>query len=220
MYRFLSSICLLLGLTACSQSALVSQVPVPTGYPLAAQQRMQALQHWDLLAAKVAYQSSLAMESYFPSTTMPVYVAPLGATAFAKAYRESLLTHLLAYGVPIAVGPEDAVILEVTTAVITHDRALTRSAAGVRSVLEPGFVQGQTADGEYQKIALAKEYTGALNKEAVDAEMQVNSALTYNGAYVYRDSSMFYINLSQWSQYQLNPPPGVAQVRRYALINK
>lgn len=218
MYRLLS-ICIVLGLTACSQSALVSQVPVPTGYPLAAQQRMQALQHWDLLADKVARQTSLAMDAYFPANDKAVYVAPLGTTVFAKAYREALLTHLIAYGVPLATGPEEAVLLEANTAVIAHDRALVRSFGG-RSLLEPEFVQGRNADGTYQEPAIAREYTGSLGKEAVDAEIQVNSALTHNGAYLYRDSSMFYIHLSQWPQYQHHAPAGVVQAKRYALINK
>lgn len=151
---------------------------------------------------------------------MPVYVAPLGATPFAKAYREALMTHLIGYGVPIATGLEEAAVLEVNSGLVTHERSLVRSAGGVRSMLEPGFMQGKNAEGEYHPVPMVKEYMGYMGKEAVDAEIQINSALTYNGAYLYRDSSMFYVNLSQWAQYQLTPPPGVIQAKRYSLVNK
>ena len=65
---------------------VTAQQPVSTGYPISTQRTMQSMQHWDLLADKVASQGSKALEHFFAGADMGVYVAPAGTTPFAKAY--------------------------------------------------------------------------------------------------------------------------------------
>ncbi|NLW82350.1 MAG: hypothetical protein GXY42_11865 [Desulfovibrionales bacterium] len=197
-----------------------AQVPVPTGYLLSTQPKMQALQHWDNLAAKVAEHGSKALGHFFPQGGVAVFVPQAGHTPFAKALRESLLTHLVAYGVPTAPSPEGAIILEVNVNFLAHARTLTKTAEGVRMSLEPGFRQLKDDQGAYRPLPLVAEESGQFSAQTPDGEIQVNSSFTYQGSYLYRDSSIFYVESAQWPHYVEQPPPGAVQLKKFSLVNK
>lgn len=197
-----------------------AQVPVPTGYLLSTQPRMQALQHWDSLAAKVAEHGSKAVENFFPQGGVAVFVTQAGHTPFAKSLRESLLTHLVAYGVPIAISPEGAVIVDVNVTFLTHARTLTRTTEGVRTSLEPGFRQHKDDQGTYRPLPLVAEESGQFSAQTPDSEIQVNSSFIYQGSYLYRDSSIFYVESAQWPHFLEQPPHGAVQLKKFSLVNK
>lgn len=216
-------------LTACSSvsvnsgqsSQLVTaQAPLSRGYLLSTQPKMQAVAHWDQLALKVAESCGTALDHFYPEENVRVYVAPLGTTPFAKAYRESLLTRLVDYGVPIAFEPEGAAILEVNLEYVTHRRTLAKTSKGSRLVVEPGFTQRKNEKGKYEKVPVVAEESGYFDAQTPDSEIQINSALVHRGSYLYRDSSIFYVDGSDWAHYQHNAPQGSVDLKRFSLVNK
>lgn len=198
---------------------VTAQAPVSSGYPLSTQFRMQAMAHWDLLADKVARNCGTALDHFYPSEEVRVYVAPLGVTPFAKAYRESLMTRLVDYGVPVAFEPEGAAVLEVSLDMVTHRRTLDTTSSGLRRALDPGFRQRKDSDGRYEPAPVVGEESGYFDGPASDAEVQINSALVYGNAYLYRDSSIFYVNGSDWAHYRARAPQGAVELKRYSLVN-
>jgi len=203
------------------QSSLLvtAQAPISSGYLLSTQHKMQAMAHWDLLADKVAKNCGASLDHFYPNEDLRVYVAPLGATPFAKVYREALLTRLVDYGVPIALEPEGAAILEVGLELVTHRRVLDKTRGGSRRVLDPGFRQRKNSAGLYEEVPVVAEESGYFDAPTPDSEIQINSALVHKGAYLYRDSSIFYVNKADSAHYRLQPPDGAVELKRYSLVN-
>lgn len=206
--------------SAMEKTLVTAQAPVPTGYLLSTQHKMQAMHHWDQLADKVASQGSQIFEHFFPDTNIGVYVAPAGTTPFAKVYREALISHLVAYGVPVSFLPEGNVILEIKTELISHARPLIRTSSGYLRSVEPGFIQHKDANGRFQAVPLIAEESGYFEDSAPKAEIQVTTSFVHQNAYIFRDSSIFYVNEKEWRHYQVRAPRGGVELKRYSLENK
>lgn len=195
-----------------------AQVPLPSGYPLSTQFLMQAMGHWDHQAAGVAENCARALTHFYPEEAVPVYVPEVGDTPFARSYREFLLTRLVDHGVPIAFSPEGAAVLEVTTAMVAHHRELDR-ASGHRVAVDPGFTQSKDERGRYRKTPVIAEESGIFPAPVPQTEFQINSALMYRNACLYRDSSVFYVSPRDWNQYQDTPPAG-SGIKRFTLVRQ
>lgn len=202
-----------------SSQLVTAQAPISSGYLISTQPKMQAMAHWDLLADKVAKNCGASLDHFYPNQDVRVYVAPLGATPFAKVYREALLTRLVDYGVPIAFEPEGAAVLEVGLELVTHRRVLDKTSSGSRRALDPGFRQRKNSAGLYEPVPVVAEESGYFDAPTPDSEIQINSALVHQGAYLYRDSSIFYVNGADSAHYRLQPPDGTVELKRYSLVN-
>jgi hypothetical protein len=202
-----------------STQLVTAQAPIPSGYLIGTQHKMQALAHWDLLADKVAKNCAASLDHFFPQHDVRVYVAPMGTTPFAKVYREALLTRLVDYGVPIAFEPEGAALLEVGLELVTHRRVLDKTSKGLRRALDPGFRQRKNSAGLYEPVPVVAEESGYFDAPTPDSEVQITSALVHQNAYLYRDSSIFYVNGSDWSHYRLQAPQGAVELKRFSLVN-
>lgn len=199
---------------------VTAQAPLSSGYPLSTQPKMQALAHWDQLAANVAKNCAKALEHFHPEGDVRVYVAPLEATPFGKSYRESLLTRLVDYGVPISFSPDGAAVLEVSLELVSHHRTIERTRTGRRYAVEPGFVQRKDPQGLYAPVPVISEESGFFDAPAPETEVQVNSALIHRGGYLYRDSSIFYVDARDRAHYQLGVPKDGVELRRYSVVDK
>lgn len=214
--------------TACSSASVntkhssqlvTAQAPISSGYPLSTQFKMQAMAHWDLLADKVAKNCGAALDHFSGQDAIRVYVAPLGATPFAKAYREALLTRLVDYGVPVSFEPAGAAVLEVSLDLVTHRRTLDTTSRGLRRALEPGFRQTKNSAGLYEPAPVVGEESGYFDAPPSNSEVQINSALVYGDTYLYRDSSIFYVSSSDSDHYQLRTPHDGVELKRFSLVN-
>jgi hypothetical protein len=204
-----------------------AQQPIATGYPVSTQYTMQSMHHWDLLAGKIARQGSQALNHFFAGTDMGVYVAPAGTTPFSKAYREALITQLFAYGVPIAFSPEGSVTLEVQIEMrgpvrrVADDgtQSKRKKHPGVRRTAEPEFLQGKNAEGKYQRLPVVSEEEGYFGSNHSKAEIQVNTSLVHPRGYIYRDSSIFYVEASQLRNYLHRPGIEDNFLKRYVIVD-
>jgi hypothetical protein len=202
-----------------SSQLVTAQAPISSGYLISTQPKMQAMAHWDHLADKVAKNCGTALDHFFPQDDVRVYVAPMGTTPFAKVYREALLTRLVDYGVPIAFEPEGAAILEVNLELVTHRRVLDKTYKGSRRALDPGFRQRRNDGGLYEPVPVVAEESGYFDAPTPDSEVQINSALVHQGGYLFRDSSIFYVNGPDWTHYRLQSPQNTVELKRYSLVN-
>lgn len=193
--------CMLLG--SCHPKADIqhSQIPVPASYPLNSQQVMQAAHHWDVFAERIAQGLAQAYESFYPEGSVSVYVAPGGVTPFAKAFYQLLTTQLVQHGIPLATGPEGNIVVDYETQVIHHRRQLIRTSAGYRRTVESDVLQRKNESGRYDKVPLVNEDSAYYAEHAKKTEMLVTCTFVHNGAIVYRDTGIFYVNPSELPHY-------------------
>ena len=196
-----------------------SQTPLASGYPLSSQPKMQAMAHWDQLAVDVARNCAKALDHFHPEGDLRVYVAPVAATPFGKSYREALLTRLVDFGVPVAFAPEGAALLEVSVELVSHRRTLQRTRSGRLHAPDPGFVQKKDADGRYAEVPMVSEESGLFDPATPDTEVQITSSLIHGGGYLYRDSSIFYVDGGDRAHYDLGAPRDGVELRHYSVVS-
>lgn len=206
--------------TTMESHLVTAQAPISVGYPLSTQHKMQAMHHWDQLAERVAAQGSQAFNHFFPDAGLGIYVAPAGATPFAKIYREALITHLVAYGAPVSFSPEGNVVLEITTELVNHSRQLLQTSSGAYRTLEPGFTQHKNERDRFLPVPLVAGESGYFENDTPNAEIQITTSFVHRDAYIYRDSSIFYVNETEWRHYQTRAPKGSVELKRYSLESK
>lgn len=98
---------LILALGACHTPPYrYSAVPLPANHPTALQRELQAVQHWQLLAANIALATRRMLEAEPQVLNHPFSVVPpQPASAFSRAFHELLITELHKAGVHVAVPP-------------------------------------------------------------------------------------------------------------------
>lgn len=206
--------------TGQSSMFATSQAPLAAGYPLSSQPKMQAMAHWDKLAVTVAGNCAKALDHFHPNGDLRVYVAPVAATPFGKSYREALLTRLVDFGVPVAFSPDGAAVLEVSLEMVSHRRALDKTRSGRQHAPDPGFVQKKDERGLYAEVPMISTESGFFDPSTPDTEVQITSSLVHGGGYLYRDSSIFYVDGRDRSHYDLSAPRNGVELKRYSLVNK
>ena len=88
-----------------------------------------------------------------------------------------------------------------------------------RRALDPGFRQRKNSAGLYESVPVMAKKSGYFDAPTPDPEIQINSALVHQGAYLYRDYSIFYVNGADSAHYRLQPPDGAVELKRYSLVN-
>lgn len=101
LYAYLLLV-VLLGLGACA-----SQTPVAQPYPVTYQKKMQAAQHWDMVAADVAsrLRSAIASTDSAGRTVVLSVQKPKTNTAFNQAFHDLLITRLIEQGFSVSSSP-------------------------------------------------------------------------------------------------------------------
>lgn len=206
--------------TGQSSMFATAQAPLAAGYPLSSQPKMQAMAHWDRLAVDVARNCARALDHFHPEGDVRVYVAPVAATPFGKSYREALLTRLVDFGVPVSFSSNGAAILEVSLELVSHRRTLERTRSGRLHAPDPGFVQKKDERGRYAEVPMISEESGLFDPPTPDTEVQITSSLIHGGGYLYRNSSIFYVDGRDRSHYDLSAPRDGVELRHYSLVNK
>ena len=215
---------------------VTSQMPVPNAFQLSTQQKMQAAHHWKLLAEDVAHLIAEKIDGSYQGTLIPIYVAPSGITPFEKAFHDLLLTSLVEIGLDVSNRPEGNRQLSFDIQVITHHHKILRSGAIVYESLAPGFFVQRGAPAEAEILARGAElnaeaeviqHRAELNAEAREYtvelpknEIIVTTSLMFSGKYIMRNSSIYYINDPDWSQYVLKSRYKDPAVAQYKLVGE
>ncbi len=199
-----------LGLGACAP-----QVPVPDTYAPTFQKKMQAAQHWDVLAAGVAERLRESLGTHY-DTGQPIVLhvqEPQPSTTFTQAFHGLLITQLMQEGFGVSRDPAVGMPVTYEVQVISHknrdlgptstppqgqaqgDGFNNRNSAGVEGSLGNG--QGQYANRDTVYFA-----TGPVP----DNEIIVTTYIAGGGRYVTRMSDILYINDNNRGQYLSNAP--------------
>lgn len=240
MFKYFSGLFVILGIAACIGCAkphqiprpTLAQVPVPTAYPLTTQQKMQAVQHWDVLARDLARRIQEVLDRRVVERQFPVYVAPSGTTPFAKSFHALLITRLVEKNVTVSSSPENALVLSFDINMVRHhpDR-VARSCAGLYKALAPGvYVQRHTLGSLDPMVALGNEIMLQAAEHNVDAgmytacpprvEVLITTTLLSGDAFLVRDSSIYYINETDWWHYRQHASPQTPGVVTFQLVDR
>ncbi|WP_045214737.1 hypothetical protein [Desulfonatronovibrio magnus] len=211
---------------------VASQVPVPAAYPLSTQNKMQAMHHWRLLAEDVACRISEFLDISVFERHHPIYVSPAGTTPFEKAFYDLLITKLVERGAQVSRHSREAMVLSFDLQMVRHSRGRTvRTQSGVYQSLAPGmYVQRQspettTLEGLRQaELHVARSQinvdSGIYTHHLPNIEVMVTTSLTRNDNYMIRDSSIYYINDADWSNYKQNVMYQDPSVVNYRLVDQ
>lgn len=220
------------GCNTAAYRPLVAQTPVPTGYHLSTQHKMQAAQHWEKLARDVASDIQHSIYALFPDQfpifNRALFVAASGLTPFEKGFQELLITGLVEKGFLVTRNPNDALILSFELQLITHSdryiRNVSQRPAGRYLTLVPGFQvsedtpltgRGRQTKATQNLVRSAEVYAeaGVYTRNLPRNEVLITISLTEGEAFIYRNSVVYYINDADWWHYRLGtqrPQPAVA----------
>ncbi len=216
-----------LGILSCAppepMEPVISQVPVPTGFNLTTQKKMQSVHHWKVLAKEVADKIDKRLENKVTMNKKPIYVASSGTTAFEKAFKKLLVSQLVNRGVYVSNQQGNNMILSFEVEIIEHNKRLQRTRQGVYETLVPGIVikksnfsrNSKNINFDPRQNIEAGMYTKKLPKR----EVLISSSLMYKGEYIAKDNSIFYINDKEWWHYQKKKQKNWHQVKNYQIVN-
>lgn len=199
--------------------------PMATTWPITLQPKMQAAQHWDMLAGDVVNE---LLEKVPPASAGVVEVRePAIETDFSQGFRTFLVTRLNDAGYRVALSGGQTAI-EYRTQVVNH-------AAGDRDSRPPPgtftLLGGAVALGDYLAVhwsdpllagtgfgvgVLLDAAAGGLTSRS-DTEIIESISIIDRGVVNFQKAYVFYINTDQIGEYEylppLPPPPGPATVQ-------
>lgn len=210
---------------------VASQVPVPTAYPLSTQPKMQAIQHWDILADDVSRKVIDFFEYNVFERHYPVYVAPGGTTPFEKAFHSLLITKLVERGIQVSKNSTSSMILSFDLQMVRHSIRTISTQRGVYRSLAPGmYVRYLSKTNPSPEEILSSESQveeSHINAEAgyfthhlPNVEIMVTTSLARTDNYAMRTSSIYYINDSDWRNYKRNIMLEDPSVVNYRLVDR
>ena len=216
---YASLLILCLGLGACA-----SQVPVATTYPVSFQRKMQAAEHWDILAADIAnrLRDALLIGPYPATNTaarnaIALHVQPPQYNSeFGVAFHNLLITHLLEQGFLVSENPTDG-CYEVTYGiqVVTHkDRGFIRPTPGLFTALTGSvLVLRATGDNNPATAAMLGAVgldvaTGFLT-DTPNSEILVTTSVMNGPRYITRLRDIYYVSDNNVDQYIAQAPAPV-----------
>ncbi|MBU2548730.1 MAG: hypothetical protein KKB20_09990 [Proteobacteria bacterium] len=100
--------------------ASCSQVPKPTSYPVNFQKKMQAVHHWDVLAAELAVEIKRTLEENAYVGDTPVYVRTKEPSTFSKVFNPLLEAQLMKHGLRVSETGENALWVDYEILLVKH----------------------------------------------------------------------------------------------------
>lgn len=211
--RLLTLALIILSLLCCC-----SRIPEPAGFQYSSQSKMQAAHHWDILAQDIADQinKELIRDGLSNAT---VYVQgtcekdnatckPGETSQFDESFHDLLITQLVHYGVPTSTQPNRGIItINYKVQTVYHRANRVRTLApGVITALAAGVEVLRNAPPEFLVIATAGaiDIANASYVQAGHYEIIITTSMVGARKYLFRSSSIYYINDEDFWQYQLS----------------
>ena len=204
-----------------------SRIPGPTTHPFTQQRKMQAVEHWGILAGDVASRLNRELVVYDYLDT-PVFVKqtcgddatpcqPNQTSTFNEAFRDLLITNLVNYGIQTRSAPDDrSLTVNYKVQVVYHRGTRIRSYfPGTFTMLSAAILVLREAPDEM--IALAGggllDLVNSAYTDFGHYEILITTSIVNAGRYVFRTSDIYYINDDDFWQYQENmAQPGIIQL--------
>lgn len=193
-----------------------SRIPEPITYPYSQQKKMQASEHWEILARDLANRinNELILKDKIDTS---VYVKPTcgdetspceanETSTFNEAFRDLLITGLYDYGIPtLREKAEDAVEVLYKVQVVRHNANRVRSLQpGLLTTLSAAIVVLRNAPSELIVLAsgVAADVANTSFTTNGHYEVIITTSMVENGQYLFRASDIYYINDKDFYQYQ------------------
>ncbi len=201
---------------------VLSQVPVPTGFYLKTQQKLQAVQHWKSLASDVAEKIHNRLDKKNTILNKSIYVAPSGNTPFEQGFRKLLISQLVKEGLNVTPKNKDQMLLSFEVETFKHQDRLKTTKYGTYTTLLPGMstkklensAEANKIKGDPRKNMEAGKYILELPQR----EIMITTSLMYQGEFLARDSSVFYINDKEWWHYNKRKKENDYNVKTYQIV--
>jgi len=203
------------------------RIPAPTTHEFHQQRKMQAVDHWNILASDVASRLNRELVVYDYLDT-PVFVkqtcgddaTPCQAnetSTFNEAFRDLLITNLVNYGIQTRSAVDDrSLTINYKVQVVYHRGTRLRSLfPGSFTMLSAAVLVLREAPEEL--IALAGggllDLANSAYARGGHYEILITTSIVNAGRYVFRTSDIYYINDDDFWQYQENmAKPGIIQL--------
>jgi hypothetical protein len=190
----------------------LSEAPLPKLFPMTAQEKIQAVHHWDLIAKHTAGLVKSGLQTGYPQRVGAIYVAPSGTTPFEKAFHSLLITRLFEEGLSVVNDPRDNLTLSFDVDLVKHPTRIIGIDSDSFDSLGPGLVvQTGPSSSEARKDAQMAYVVGKRTRLDSDTgdyryslpqnEIVLTTSLTQNGGFIMRHSAIYYIDDPEWWQY-------------------
>ncbi len=195
-----------------------SQIPYATTYKMTGQHKMQAAEHWNILAADVADRVRAALDDRVELRLLAVDVSTDQEQGpFHKVFKELLVSQLVQRGVQVPERQENQLELVYSVQVLRHNGRFQRPPPGLLTLLGAGvavsrditteFIYGAAGAGLLLDVA-----AGHLTSHS-DQEVVITTRLVWKNRYVVHASDIYYINDADNLHYgEPLAPYGMAEV--------
>jgi len=203
-------------------SGCSTRIPEPITYPYSQQYKMQASHHWQVLAADLANRinNQLIMSDNIDKMVFVQETCgdestpcePLITSPFNEAFRDLLISHLVAYGVPTASSKtEDDLEIQYKVQVVRHRANRVRTIQpGLLTALSAAIVVLRNAPSDLAIVTAGASADVANSNLTGNGhyEVIITTSMKKNNRYLFRDSDIYYINDEDFWQYSnITPKP-------------
>jgi hypothetical protein len=210
-YKFMFVPLVVLIISGCAQA------PISTSFPLTAQQTIQSVSHWNVIADDVAEQIKIALTSG-GAVGRSVYLENSANTPFNDGFYDMLLTKLFNKGVRTIKDKEPTALkILYNSQVVYHKAPLKGPRAGKTALLTAGvlvvreaFDQPWSVPGRIAAVGgaltamdlLDDASPGYFKKNAPNTGFIITISVMDNNHYVFRKTDCYYINFADSWHYQ------------------
>jgi hypothetical protein len=199
--------CLLVLVAGCAQ------VPRPYTYPYRSQQKMQAADHWHLLASQVVGEVATNLKGGLVSSIESIYVqcgsyvrcvsddrAHFKITPFDQAFHSFLITELTKQGIPVSFNPDNRLKLDWVVQPVVHNAYRIKPHPSLAEAIDV--------------------WSGIEAGSLPHSEIIITTTLTDRGAIWLRNANIFYINDQDWQHYWSIPNVPDTPKKAYAVVTR
>ncbi len=207
-------------LIVCLVCGCTSRIPEPITFPYSQQQKMQASQHWQVLAEDLANRinneliiTDNSSKAVFVKPTCGDETTPCGpaeTSSFNEAFRDLLITNLVGFGIPTKNqldGETIEILYKVQLVRHTAERIRTLQ-PGLLTTLSAAIVVFRNVPTDLLTVAAGATAdvanTSLTNNEHY--EIIITTSLINRGKYLFRASDIYYINDKDFWHYQERLP--------------
>ncbi|PKO91708.1 MAG: hypothetical protein CVU15_08840 [Betaproteobacteria bacterium HGW-Betaproteobacteria-1] len=177
-----------------------SNQPVGKWQERSQQMKLNAVQHWGLIAADAVEQTRLAVSSQEQIKNRPLFVTDNKNTHFDRAFRNYMITGLVNAGLAVSDRKEGAVEISYESQVIRHGASFDPSVFGYKPGIATGGVAGfwvlrnaSTTGIAAGTLAAAAGYDLYKVTEPTGVELLLTTSIVSENQYVMRNTDAYYI---------------------------
>lgn len=200
-------ILILMSLSLLTQ-ACMSPTPGSVTYPNKPQQTMQTVQHWDVLASDIAeiIKDAVAVRPDIANTPMYLEKPAYQPSPFSRTFHELLSSQLVSRGLHVSKDQPTGLVVDYKVMLVKHKNMYTKPPFGTFSILPLGIIV--VRDLSVNPILWTALGLGAFLDLSVGAvgitsnhEVIISVSMAFNNQYVVYQTSYYYINDKNWSEY-------------------